>query len=72
MDKRGLVSAGGLAKLAAALDMTVIIADIAWHDAQSVPSNVIASGKGFMVDVSKLTDLDNFADGVFSRYWIFC
>ncbi|KAI8649281.1 hypothetical protein NCS57_01464700 [Fusarium keratoplasticum] len=61
----------GLAKLAAALGMTVIIADIAYDRAQSVASNVIASGgraEAVAVDVSKPTDLDKFADDVFSRY----
>ncbi|UPL03123.1 hypothetical protein LCI18_014057 [Fusarium solani-melongenae] len=61
----------GLAKLAAALGMTVIIADIAYDRAQSVASNIIASGgraEAVAVDVSKPTDLDKFADDVFSRY----
>lgn len=61
----------GLAKLAATIGMTVIIADIAYDRAQSVTTDIIASGgraEAFRVDVSKPTDLDKFADDVFSRY----
>jgi NAD(P)-dependent dehydrogenase (short-subunit alcohol dehydrogenase family) len=61
----------GLAKLTATMGMTVIIADIAYDRAQSVASNIIASGgraEAFTVDVSEPTDLDKFANDVFSRY----
>ncbi|KAM5353393.1 hypothetical protein ACJ41O_000043 [Fusarium nematophilum] len=61
----------GLARHAASLGMTVIVADIAFDRAKEVASSITATGgraEAISVDVSRPEELDRLSDHVFAQY----
>ena len=61
----------GLSKRAAALGMTVVVADINLVNAQKVADEIVSTGgkaEAFFVDVSKPAELDRLADHVFANH----
>lgn len=63
----------GLSKRAAALGMTVVVADINLVNAQKVADEIVSAGgkaEALIVDVSKPAELDRLADHVFANHGV--